>query len=101
MFLVTFLPVSCVSLSPLHTRTPSAKVGLGVSYALAITRTLSLGVRSWTALENHFNAVERVQEFIDVEQEVEGRDGVRMLTSVIDADVIWSQLHDVGHPGIA
>lgn len=45
------------------------KVGLGLSYALTITRTLSFGVRTSTALENQFNSVERVQEFISLEQE--------------------------------
>ncbi|CAN0481970.1 unnamed protein product [Ectocarpus sp. 12 AP-2014] len=44
-------------------------VGLGLSYALTITRTLSFGVRSSTALENQFNSVERVQEFIGLAQE--------------------------------
>ncbi|CAM9571125.1 unnamed protein product, partial [Hapterophycus canaliculatus] len=44
-------------------------VGLGLSYALTITWTLSAGVRSSTALENQFNSVERVQEFIGLEQE--------------------------------
>lgn len=46
-------------------------MGLGLSYALTITRTLSFGVRSSTALENQFNSVERVLEFINLEQEVE------------------------------
>lgn len=48
---------------------PVFKVGLGLSYALTITRTLSVGVRSSTALENQFNSVERVQEFIGLTQE--------------------------------
>lgn len=48
-----------------------AQVGLGLSYALTITRTLSFGVRSSTTLENQFNSVERVQEFITLKQEVE------------------------------
>ena len=45
------------------------KVGLGLSYSLTITRTLSFGVRSSTAMENQFNAVERVQQFMGLEQE--------------------------------
>lgn len=47
------------------------QVGLGLSYALTITRTLSYGIRSSTALENEFNSVERVQEFIGLDQEEE------------------------------
>lgn len=47
------------------------QAGLGLSYALMITRTLSFGVRSSTAMENQFNSVERVQQFIGLEQEVE------------------------------
>lgn len=56
------------------------QVGLGLSYALTITRTLSFGVRSSTALENHFNSVERVQQFISLEQEqdVEVRGWLRL-----------------------
>lgn len=46
-----------------------SQVGLGLSYALTITRTLSFGVRSSTALENQFNSVERVQQFIGLRQE--------------------------------
>lgn len=36
---------------------------------MTITRTLSFGVRASTALENEFNSVERVQEFIGLDQE--------------------------------
>lgn len=46
-------------------------MGLGLSYALTITRTLSYAVRASTALQNEFNSVERVQEFIGLEQEEE------------------------------
>eukprot|EP00611_Tribonema_gayanum_P005905 TRINITY_DN1513_c0_g1_i4.p1 TRINITY_DN1513_c0_g1~~TRINITY_DN1513_c0_g1_i4.p1 ORF type:complete len:763 (-),score=226.48 TRINITY_DN1513_c0_g1_i4:801-2846(-) len=37
--------------------------GLALSYALTITRTLSFGVRAATAMENQFNAVDRIGEF--------------------------------------
>lgn len=47
------------------------QVGLGLSYALSITQTLSFGVRSSTALENQFISVERVQQFIGLPQEEE------------------------------
>lgn len=50
-------------------------MGLGLSYALTITRTLSYGVRASTALENEFNSVERVQEFIGLDQEEEDNVG--------------------------
>lgn len=60
----------CLAVFPVSTRPAlSFKVGLGLSYALSITRTLTYGVRSSTALENQFNAVERVQEFIGLAQE--------------------------------
>ncbi|CAM9113305.1 unnamed protein product [Choristocarpus tenellus] len=59
-------------------------VGLGLSYALTITRTLSFGVRSSTAMENHFNSVERVQEFISLEQEQQEGDGVEE-----EVDDVW------------
>lgn len=65
------LLVLYISIFPTRSASPSAKVGLGLSYALTITRTLSFGVRSSTALENQFNSVERVQEFITLKQEVE------------------------------
>lgn len=51
--------------------TLTSQVGLGLSYALTITRTLSFGVRSSTALENQFNSVERVQQFIGLKQEAD------------------------------
>lgn len=66
------------------------QVGLGLSYALAITRTLSFGVRSSTALENHFNSVERVQQFISLEQEQENevrRRWLRVLLAVVTSQL--------------
>ncbi|CBN74323.1 similar to canalicular multispecific organic anion transporter [Ectocarpus siliculosus] len=62
VFLATLMAVVAGRSSP-------GMVGLGLSYALTITRTLSFGVRSSTALENQFNSVERVQEFIGLAQE--------------------------------
>ncbi|CAM9118876.1 unnamed protein product [Discosporangium mesarthrocarpum] len=68
-----FLGASAVFLAALLTvlagHTSPGIVGLGLSYALTVTRTLSFGIRSSTAMENQFNAVERVQEFICLEQE--------------------------------
>ncbi|CAM9744809.1 unnamed protein product, partial [Ectocarpus fasciculatus] len=64
VFLATLMAVLAGRSSP-------GMVGLGLSYALTITRTLSFGVRSSTALENQFNSVERVQEFIGLAQEEE------------------------------
>ncbi|CAM9869028.1 unnamed protein product [Ectocarpus sp. 4 AP-2014] len=55
--------------TPFNSRPAMFEVGLGLSYAMTITRTLSFGVRSSTALENQFNSVERVQEFIGLTQE--------------------------------
>ena len=52
-------------------------MGLGLSYALTVTRTLSYGIRTSTALENEFNSVERVQEFIGLDQEEEAKEDVR------------------------
>lgn len=43
--------------------------GLGLSYALSLTRHLSFGVRSSTAMENQFNSVERIVEFTKIPPE--------------------------------
>jgi hypothetical protein len=47
----------------------AGSAGLALSYALTITRTLSFGVRAATAMENQFNAVERIEEFTVLQQE--------------------------------
>jgi hypothetical protein len=47
----------------------AGSAGLALSYALTITRTLSFGVRAATAMENQFNAVERIEEFTQLQQE--------------------------------
>lgn len=44
-------------------------VGLSLSYALAITSQLQMMVRMSTQVEEAFNAVERVQEYAQVDQE--------------------------------
>ncbi|CAM9598026.1 unnamed protein product, partial [Phaeothamnion confervicola] len=50
-------------------------VGLGLSYALTITRVLGFGVRSSTALENVFNSVERIGELVRLPPESDCRGG--------------------------
>jgi hypothetical protein len=47
----------------------AGSAGLALSYALTITRTLSFGVRAATAMENQFNAVERIEEFTVLQPE--------------------------------
>lgn len=47
-----------------------ATIGLSMSYALSITATLNAIVRMFTEMENSFNAVERVQHYAAIEQEV-------------------------------
>jgi len=44
-------------------------VGLALAYALTVTMKMSFGVRASTALENHFSSVERIVEYMELEQE--------------------------------
>merc|ERR1719158_2027052 len=49
----------------------SAAVGVSVAYALQITAQLNMLVRFVAETENSFNAVERVQEYMDIAEEAE------------------------------
>jgi ABC-type multidrug transport system fused ATPase/permease subunit len=59
------------------------EAGLLLTYAITVTRTIAVSIRSTTQMEMQFNAAERVKHYTSIEgEEDEGRDG--------DADVSQS-----------
>jgi ABC-type multidrug transport system fused ATPase/permease subunit len=65
-----------VAVSTLFSSTSGGHAGLMISYALKATQSMTIAIRSSAALENSFTSPERVQEYIALEQEVGGEDGV-------------------------
>lgn len=60
--LVFFVALAAISYAPWA---GSGAVGLMLAYAVKVTATLSLGVRSSSSLENDLGAVERIIHFLD------------------------------------
>lgn len=51
--------------------TLGGNMGLALTQAMGLTLTLQRGMRLWGELENQMISVERIQEYIDLEHEVD------------------------------